>query len=87
MLLASLEWRAMPDDVEAHAVAVNPRLSRHGDHYRFEKWCASAIPYAFHRNISMTPPSRLAVALADYGLAMDFERNQIVAQHREEQTR
>lgn len=30
---------------------------------------------------------RLAAALADYGLAVDFERNQIVMQHRDEQVR
>lgn len=30
---------------------------------------------------------RLATALADYGLAVDFERHQIVTQHREEQAR
>jgi len=30
---------------------------------------------------------RLAAALADYGLAVDFERNQIVTQHRDEQAR
>jgi predicted ABC-type ATPase len=30
---------------------------------------------------------RLAAALADYGLAMEFERHQIVTQHREEQAR
>ncbi|ODR88796.1 zeta toxin family protein [Sinorhizobium alkalisoli] len=30
---------------------------------------------------------KLAGALADYGLAIDFERHQVVTQHREEQTR
>lgn len=48
------------------------------------KWLRGPSP---DRQTAEAHAPRLAAALADYGLAVDFERYQIVSQHREEQAR
>lgn len=48
------------------------------------KWLRGPNP---ERQTAEAHAPRLAAALADYGLAVDFERHQIVTQHREEQAR
>ncbi|UXN57731.1 zeta toxin family protein [Phyllobacterium zundukense] len=48
------------------------------------RWLRGATP---ERKTAEAHAPRLAAALADYGLAVDFERHQIVTQHREEQAR
>lgn len=48
------------------------------------RWLRGPNP---ERQVAEAHAPRLAAALADYGLVMDFERHQIVSQHREEQAR
>lgn len=48
------------------------------------KWLRGPSPA---RQTAESHAPQLAAALADYGVAMDFERHQIVLQHREEQAR
>ncbi|OCP22462.1 MULTISPECIES: zeta toxin family protein [unclassified Ensifer] len=48
------------------------------------RWLRGASP---QRQAAGAHAPKLAAALADYGLAMEFERHQIVSQHREEQAR
>lgn len=48
------------------------------------KWLRGPNP---ERQTAEAHAPQLAAALADYGLAVDFERHQIVTQHREEQAR
>lgn len=48
------------------------------------RWLRGASP---ERQAAEAHAPKLAAALADYGLAMEFERHQIVSQHREEQAR
>lgn len=48
------------------------------------RWLRGPNP---ERQVAEAHAPRLAAALADYGLAMEFERHQILTQHREEQAR
>jgi hypothetical protein len=48
------------------------------------KWLRGPSP---ERQAAEANAPRLAAALADYGMAVDFERHRIVTQHREEQAR
>jgi hypothetical protein len=49
-----------------------------------KQWLRGASP---ERQAAEAHAPRLAAALTDYGLAVDFERHQVVTQHREEQAR
>jgi hypothetical protein len=49
-----------------------------------QRWLLGPNP---ERQAAEAHTPRLAAALADYGLAVEFERHQIAIQHREEQAR
>lgn len=81
----SVSMQRISDGRSGAAAGADVREGRLGEMVgEGRRWLRGSNP---ERQAAEAHAPRLAAALADYGLAMEFERHQIVTQHREEQAR